>query len=190
MPLTVNPSQLSISGPPSDGREGDLGGEGDDVDMGDTTDATVGNTHVGGLVGDAGVDATDGNTNGGGLVGDAEGDATSQVGGIVRDARDMPVDEDHCDPAQDNDQETEASGSGSIKMDIAPENSKKPGSHNHPVTRSRKRPRRSTRSATDGDEDDESNSGTSQNPIDVDLYMSLWEHRISKDFVSISIVFF
>ncbi len=158
-------------------------------------DTTVGNTQVGGLVGDAGVDATVENTHGGGLVGNAERDTTvgnAQAGGLVGDAGDMCVDEDHCDPAQgvDNDQETEASGSGSIKMDITPKNSKKPGSQNRPVTRSRKCPRISTRSATDSDENDDSNSGTSKNPIDVDLYVSVWEHGISRDFVSISVCLF
>ncbi len=142
------------------GWEGDLGGEDfpppdDDVDMGDVTvwnaqggglvgdggDATVGDAQVGGVVGDAGGDMTVGNTQAGGVVGDAGGDTTvgnTQAGGIVGDAGDMRVDEDHCDPAQgvDNNQETEASGSGSVKMDITPKNSKKPGTQNRLVTRS------------------------------------------------------
>jgi hypothetical protein len=159
-------------------------------------DTTVGNAQAGGIVGDAGVDATVESTHGGGLVVNAEGDFTvgnAQAGGIVGDAGDMRVDEDHssCDPqGVDNDQETEASGSGSIKMDITSENSEKLAAQNRRVTRSRKRPCISTRLATDSEENDDSNSGTSTNPIDVDLYVSVWEHRISKDFVSISVCLF
>jgi len=124
--------------------------------------------------GDAGGDATVGNAKGGGLVGGTG---------------DMHVNEDDCHPALgvDNNQETQVSGSGPVKMDITPENSKKPGAKNCPVTRPRKRPRISTRSANDSDESDESNSGTCKNPIDIDLYMSMWEHRTSKDFVSIPV---
>ncbi len=53
-----------------------------------------------------------------------------------------------------------------------------------------KAPSHITRLATDSDENDDSNSGTSKNPIDIDLYVSVWEHRISKDFVSISVCLF
>ncbi len=87
-------------------------------------DVTFGNAQGCGLVRDAGGDKIVGNAQGG----DAGGDATvgnAQGGGLVGDTGDMHVNENDCDPALgvDNDQETEVSGSGPVKMDITPENS-------------------------------------------------------------------
>ena len=117
--------------------------------------------------------------------GEATGRETQQNGLVVHNPS-QEIDGEEADAA-----ESEVSDHD---MDITPEKPpvKKPGAKNVPsqqssINRPRKRRRILKNDNDEGDamSDLESSSGTRANPIDVDLYISMWEPTTVKEFVSI-----